>query len=45
MLRIAACTANYGACQLGNGLGPAEARQMAVFVAGELELAAERCGG
>lgn len=41
MLQIAACTTTYAASQLGNGLGPDEAREVAVFTAGELALVAE----
>jgi hypothetical protein len=41
VLRIVECTARYGASQLANGIGPGEAREVAVFVAGELELVAE----
>jgi transposase len=40
ILQISEATCRYGASQLLNGLGPAEARETAVFVAGELELAA-----
>jgi hypothetical protein len=40
MLEVAGATCRYAAGQLGNGLGPEEARQTAVFVAGELELTA-----
>jgi hypothetical protein len=39
-LQIAGKTCEYAASQLGNGLGPEEARRAAVFVAGELELTA-----
>ena len=41
MLQIGEATCRYGASQLLNGLGPEEARETAVFVAGELELLAE----
>ena len=41
MLQIAECTRRYAASQLGNGHGPAEARESALFVAAELELAAD----
>jgi DNA-directed RNA polymerase specialized sigma24 family protein len=41
LLEIAACTARYGAAQLGNGTGPAEARRTAQYVAGELVVVAE----
>ena len=40
-LQIAECTCAYAASQLGNGLGPEEARETAVFVASELELVAD----
>ena len=36
MLRIAECTCRYAAGQLGDGIGPGEARATALFVAGEL---------
>jgi DNA-binding NarL/FixJ family response regulator len=39
-VQITECTARYGASQLANGTGPAEARQTALFVAGELEAVA-----
>jgi Homeodomain-like domain len=41
MCRLAECTARYAARELGNGLGPAEARQTALFVAAELDALAE----
>ena len=41
MLQIGEATCRYAASQLLNGLGPDEARETAVFVAGELELVAE----
>jgi hypothetical protein len=41
VLRIAENTCGYAAGQIGNGAGPGEAREVAVFVAGELELVAE----
>ena len=41
MLRITEATARYGASQMANGLGPAEARAVAVEVAAELAMAAE----
>ena len=41
MLQIGEATCRYAASQLLNGLGPEEARETAVFVAGELELVAE----
>jgi hypothetical protein len=37
MLRIVECTARYGASQLGDGIGPEQAAEVALFVAGELE--------
>jgi len=40
MLAIAEATCRYSAVRLGNGIGPEEARQTALFVAGELELVA-----
>jgi predicted transcriptional regulator len=40
MLAIAEATCRYAAAQLGNGIGPAEARAAALFTAGELELVA-----
>lgn len=40
MLQIAEATCRYGAAQLGNGIGPEEARQTALFIAGELEAVA-----
>jgi hypothetical protein len=40
MLQVAECTCRYGAVQLGNGIGPAEARETALFIAGELEVMA-----
>jgi transposase-like protein len=40
ILGVAECTARYGAAQLSNGLGPAEARETALFVAEQLELSA-----
>ena len=40
ILQIGEATCRYGAAQLLNGLGAAEAREAAVFVAGELELTA-----
>ena len=40
ILQISEATCRYGAAQLLNGLGPGEARDAALFVAGELELAA-----
>ena len=36
MLRIMACTCTYAAGQLGDGIGPEEARDTALFVAQEL---------
>ena len=36
LLQISASTCTYGAVQLGNGISPDEARQTALFVAGEL---------
>ncbi len=41
MLQIAECTCRYAAGQIGNGTGPAEARETALFVAGELVVVAE----
>jgi hypothetical protein len=41
MLQIAECTCRYGASQIGNGASPAEAREIARFVAGELVSVAE----
>jgi hypothetical protein len=41
MLAIVECTARYGASALGDGMSPAEAREVALFIAGELELMAE----
>ncbi len=40
VLAITEATARYAASQLADGIGPAEARQTALFVAGELETAA-----
>jgi hypothetical protein len=40
MLRITEATCRYAAAQLSNGAGPDEARETALFVAGELELVA-----
>jgi DNA-binding NarL/FixJ family response regulator len=40
MLQISASTCTYAAAQLGDGIGPAEARQTALFVAGELAVMA-----
>ena len=40
ILQIGEATCRYGASQLLNGLGAEEAREVAVFVAGELELTA-----
>jgi DNA-directed RNA polymerase specialized sigma24 family protein len=40
ILRVSEATCGYAAGQLSNGLDPAEARETALFVAGELELAA-----
>lgn len=37
---MAACAASYAAAQLGNGIGPVEARQAALEAAGELEAVA-----
>jgi len=41
MLRIAAKTCDYGAARLGNGASPEEARETALFVAGELVAVAD----
>jgi DNA-directed RNA polymerase specialized sigma24 family protein len=41
LLRIAECTCRYGASQLANGASPDEARDTALFVAGELAGMAE----
>ena len=41
VLRITEATARYGASQMANGLGPADARAVAVEVAAELAMAAE----
>jgi hypothetical protein len=41
MLQISEATCRYAAAQLGNGIGPEEARQTALFVAGELTAVAE----
>ena len=41
VLRIAEATCRYAASQLGNGIDPAEARETAAFVAGELAVVAE----
>ena len=41
MLRIAECTARYGASVLSNGAGPGEAREAALEVASELAMIAE----
>lgn len=41
MLQIAECTTRYAASQLGNGLDPEQAREVAVFTAGELALVAD----
>ena len=41
MLQIAASTCRYAASQLASGTGPAEARQAALFVAGDLAATAE----
>jgi hypothetical protein len=40
VLQISEATCRYAAAQLANGASPAEARQTALFVAGELEQAA-----
>lgn len=42
VLRLAASIAAYAAGQIGNGLGPAEARRAALDAADELETAAVR---
>ena len=42
MLRITEATARYASVQLSNGIGPAEARETALFVAGELTAVARR---
>jgi DNA-directed RNA polymerase specialized sigma24 family protein len=41
MLQIGECTMRYAAVQLGNGISAAEARETALFVAGELTAMAE----
>jgi hypothetical protein len=41
MLQISATTCTYAASRLGNGASPAEARETALFVAGELTAMAE----
>lgn len=41
LLRIAECMCRYAASELGNGLGPAEARAAAAEAAGELAMVAE----
>ena len=41
MLRITEATCRYAAVQLGNGAGRDEARETALFVAGELTVVAE----
>jgi hypothetical protein len=41
MLQIVECTARYGASQLRNGATPQQAREIAAFIAGELERVAE----
>lgn len=40
ILQITEATARYAASQVADGIGPAEARQTALFVAGELEVTA-----
>ena len=41
LLRISECTVRYAAVQLGNGISPAEARETALFTAGELAVVVE----
>jgi DNA-directed RNA polymerase specialized sigma24 family protein len=41
MLQITEATCRYAASQLSNGTGPDEARETALFVAGELAMMAE----
>ena len=41
MLRISASTCSYASTQLADGIGPAEAREVALFTAGELVVMAE----
>ena len=41
MLRISASTCTYASTQLANGTSPEQARQTALFVAGELVVMAE----
>ena len=41
MLQIAEATCRYAASVIGNGVSPAEARETAVFTAGELAVVAE----